>query len=674
MAKSIGTLGELFPDTAIQCRIRGCGVLIPISGEKALQNVADGRAARPDRMCDDCYARFLALEDKPVPCATPGCTKSWTWNRFQQLEGEKQGLTAPPRGFCPQCQSKKSQLKDQEIPCRVKGCKNTFTWTREHQMRDGTETPPARACRACSDKLRELQDRDVPCRVRGCTGTWRWYRGQQLEHLQAGKDAESVPRRMCRECTVKLKALQDATVPCKVRGCSRTWVFSAFSQLEHLLTAGAAEPPSGKMCAECFNFFNSSQDRQIPCKHKGCPGTWTLNRSMQLHDWLAGKTHAPVRACQACNDKLRRTADLHMACMIPGCKGTWKYPAADQVRDACSGRTPSPRRCHECDEFLTQTEATVLACSACGKEISWSAYEQLMCKLGTFIKPSVCSSCAEQVLAMQKPATPPVLRQDHRVVRIPASGRWNADQALVKWPPHLTPETIQKTEHADIRVVALGDDWTWSTDKAETAWPALLEARLNAALEGRAKVAVVNAGMPGTNSRQAVMRWLRDVAPFDPHLVIMSFALQDSWLELDRHDRTWRATIEMDAATAAMNDLFQKARGAHDRLLFWTTSILPQDVPETTGDAGLTGWANAQEASFNQCLAHAVRFCSQHKIPVLDLRTRFEVNGKKSARKWMLDWCRHNESGAQNIATWMAEYILRENLIPQPPQPGAATP
>ena len=33
-------------------------------------------------------------------------------------------------------------------------------------------------------------------------------------------------------------------------------------------------------------------------------------------------------------------------------------------------------------------------------------------------------------------------------------------------------------------------------------------------------------------------------------------------------------------------------------------------------------------------------------------------------RKWMSDWHNHNATGAQNIANWMAEYILREKLLP----------
>lgn len=666
MAKSLGTLGELFPDTAVQCRIKGCSALMPISGEKVLQNLADGKPARPERMCDVCYARYLSLADRAMPCATSGCSKTWQWNRYQQLEATVQGNGPAPRGYCPACQSRKSQLQDQELPCRIKGCKRTFLWSRDQQLRDGTDNPPTRACPDCTAKLRELKDLEMACRVRACTRTWHWSRYQQLENLVAGKDPAAVPRRMCRECTAKLKALQDAQVPCKVHGCTRTWAFTAFGQLEHLLGSTAGELPAGKMCKECFDFFNSTQDAQVACRHKGCSHTWTYTRSMQLHDWIAGKNHPPSRTCTACTTKLKHAADKAIPCMVPGCKGTWKYAGADQVRDECIGRTPAPRRCPECDAFLGGNTAKTIPCSKCGKDMTLSAYEQLMGKLGTFVQTSVCSSCAGQELAMQRPSEPVVVRQDHQVVRIPATGRWNSDPALVKWPPHLTPESIHKAEHADLRIVALGDDLTWSHEKAEHAWPALLESKLQALAGERASVAVLNAGIPGTNSRQAALRWPRDVAPFNPHLVILSFAVADSWLELNREDKNWRAVLDLETATSATNDLFQKARGADDRLLYWAATVLPHDLPGCETDSFLTSWANAQEANFNQCVAHAMRFCTQHKIPVLDLHSRFEVNGKKSARKWMTDWFRHNDNGAQNIANWMAEFIQRENLLPWP--------
>jgi hypothetical protein len=266
---------------------------------------------------------------------------------------------------------------------------------------------------------------------------------------------------------------------------------------------------------------------------------------------------------------------------------------------------------------------------------------------------------------LQKPAAPPIHRQNRQVVRMPAGGRWNVDPAIVHWPPHLTADVLAAVQQADLRIVALGDDLTYSSDSRADSWPSLLEKRLNAELAGKASVAVVNAGMPKTGSHQALVRWPRDVAPFSPHLIVVSFALGDSALELNRHDRSWQPLVAPDTATAGMNSLFQKLSGCGAKVLYWTTNpILATDWVENSLGAEFMPWAMAQESAHSQCVAHNLHLCSSHHIPVLDLRSRFEVNGKKSARKWMSDWCNHNAAGAQNIALWMTEHVLREKLLP----------
>ena len=666
MPKSLGTLGELFPDTAITCRIPGCNCLIQVSGEKALRHVAAGEAARPERMCDSCFSKFNTLEDKALRCTNPGCTNTWNWNRFQQLESLVQGNTGEPRGFCDSCRSRRRELKDQSLPCRMKGCKGTVLWTREQQWQDGADHPPSRLCPECAQHMRQLSDREIPCRIRGCTGSWLWNRFQQLETIVAGKNPEDPPKRMCRDCSLKLRSMKDVEVPCKIKGCSRTWTFSAYVQLEFLLNSTADTPPLGRMCPECFRFYESTQDRHIPCRHRGCNGSWNYSRAMQLHDWLENRTPAP-RLCDTCSRKIKTTADLHVPCIVPGCTKTWKYPAADQVRDLCLGKVQVPsRRCASCEEFLGTTPPLTIACPRCSQTFSRSSYEQLMSKLGTFTPSDVCSSCIEKELSTQKPAQSPVTRENHIVVKMPANGRWNADPDLLHWPPHLTPDAITAVETADIRIVAIGDDLTWSGEKTENTWPFLLDKRLNDELKDMAiKVAVINAGMPRTTSVQTLQRLARDLNPFEPDLIVFNFAFADAHLELNRHDQTWRSRMTIEQTTEAIQEFCHRLKTVHRRLLYWTPNpILPHDLVDNTLGAEFTGWANAQEAYYDQYTAQVTRICANRNIPVLDLHSRFMINGKKSARKWMSDWHNHNATGAQNIANWMAEYILREKLLP----------
>jgi lysophospholipase L1-like esterase len=474
---------------------------------------------------------------------------------------------------------------------------------------------------------------------------------------------------MCRGCLDKVRDLQDVVLPCRIKGCTRTWTFTAFAQLETLLNHDPADPPAPRMCPECFRFLGSAQDRTLPCRHRGCPNTWTYTKQMQLYDLAAGRKQPAPRLCRTCSERIRAATPRQEPCATPGCSNTWTYSPADQVRDLCAGKVAAPaHRCPECEAFLAKTQSTQLDCPGCGQPFAWSAYEQLLCKLGTFTRPERCSGCAEQQLALQRPAEPPIERLHHQVVRIPAAGRWHSDADAAQRPPHVLPETIAAVEAADVRIVAFGDDLTWSAADAAAAWPALLEARLNERLAGTARVAVVNAGLPHTTSRGGVLRIPRDVTPFGPQLVIFSFAFGDALLERRTHDRGWQPLLAPEEAFPAFEELCRRLQTLKCPLLYWTANpVLPLDLAEQAPqERGLVEWANAQEAHFDQILAHARHVCSARRIPVLDLRSRFEVNGKKSARKWMSDWYSHNASGAQNIAAWMADHLLHAKLLPLP--------
>jgi len=404
------------------------------------------------------------------------------------------------------------------------------------------------------------------------------------------------------------------------------------------------------------------------CMLSGCSGTWKYTREMLLDDWLHGRARPPRRLCAACEKSVAETNERQVPCIVNGCNGSWTYTALEQVRDARLGKTSPPkRRCPDCERFLAEHPTTTLKCPHCEKDIRWSSYEQLLCERA-FAKPEMCADCAAQKLAVGRRAPKPGDRPHHHVVRMPAAGRWHEDSALSAWPPHLTHDVIDKVEQADLRIVAFGDDLTYSSPNAEEHWPALLEAELNKLLDGKATVAVVNSGIPRTTSLQAVLRFPRDVKPFAPHLIVFSFTFADALLRT-RSDRNgaWKKLVSAEEAEEAMDTLCRKMRSPNTRLLFWTTNpILPHDRSGIDDNPELRSWAAAQETRKRHCLAEQTRICRKHRIPILDLRSRFEVNGAASARLWMLDWYRHNRNGARNIAVWMARHILREGLIPVP--------
>ena len=95
-----------------------------------------------------------------------------------------------------------------------------------------------------------------------------------------------------------------------------------------------------------------------------------------------------------------------------------------------------------------------------------------------------------------------------------------------------------------LTVVALGDSTTavddWSGQGVEV-YPDLLPGAL-AACGLRARV--VNAGICGTTTRDAVARLDRDVRAHAPGLVVVQFGINDSWIDADEGSREPRLTRE----------------------------------------------------------------------------------------------------------------------------------
>lgn len=660
MTRSIGTLGDFFPATDIRCRVRGCNNVWQFSDTTGAATDTD----RPERMCDACYERYRQLEDRQIPCAAPDCDRTWTWPRHQQLEARTQGRREEPRELCETCRQRLDAKQDRKVPCRIRTCTRTWIWSRRDQFLSATDTPPARLCEACYKHLRTLHDAEVPCRAKGCPKTWTWNRYEQLTHMAAGKSVQSPPQRMCKACYDSFRGLQDRELPCKVEGCTRSWRFNRYEQLEHSLADSAEIAPSNRMCPECFRFYAQSVSKRITCRHRGCSHTWKYTRTMQLQDWLHGR-QPQNGLCDECTRRIAAAKPRAVPCMVPGCAGTCPYTAADQVRDACMGKpAPSTRRCTDCEEFLAAHSATELQCAECGSAIPWSAYQQLLCERGTFAKPTRCANCTEEALHTNTPKEKPRTGH-HHVVRMPAAGAWQKNERIQEWPPHLTYDTIQEVEHANACIVALGDDLTWSMATAAESWPFLLQQQLNETLgRRRRRVAVVNAGIPMSTSAESLDRFGRDVAPFAPCLVIFAFPFADALLRLNRDQTEWRPNIDPEHAEEAAETLCRRLAAARIPALHWTPNpMFPQDRVGDRPSAALAAWVKAQTAADDQNRRRMRKVCRSHQIPVLDLYARFEVNGTRSARKWMADWYRHNAAGARNVAAWFSDYILRERLL-----------
>jgi lysophospholipase L1-like esterase len=669
-------LGDFFPERQLNCEVLGCNNLCMEKGAESIE--ISGLPKLPEHLCEDCAKRFNELKPIDLPCSTPGCTKTWSCDilRLREMELKKQDVDQA-RGICDDCRKKLAAFKDVQAPCKLSECKNTWTWGAKDQFLANASEPPQRYCKACESELHKLRDRQIQCQYQGCENTWTWSALEQLRYKRLGKNIAVPPRQACMDCIDAMAKMQDVQVKCRVRTCSRTWTFTVEAQLQYKLIHGDDSPPPTKMCDECYAFYKTAEDRLLRCQTRGCHGRWLYSKKRQLEDFAAGTQEEPRNFCKRCRREMDRLDDMQIECCIPGCANTVNYTKREQFlnhnRNGGKRRKPE-KRCTECEAFLAATATKKLACEECGCEMAWSSYEQLLHQKSSFAKPRLCPDCNLKRMAPAASATEKNMVSKPEVFRvsIPAKGAWLRDKAIADWPTGITHNKIEKLQSAHTRLVIVANDCLsknhTETDNAD--WPALLDDAVTAAIardEGLI-VAAVNAGILDTTSRQIITRFQRDIAPFQPQAVVFTFALADAFVPF-RHDYgndSFKPKLSQDESEQAAQELCRLCEkiDAHPVLLI-PNPIFPEWKSEKSNapSDGLRQWALKQDAEFRQRVAalnHAFRAAGNATI--LDFRPRFEVNGVRSARKWMNDWQTPNATGHQNIANWLAAELPHSYL------------
>jgi len=668
---NFGSLGDLFPTSELKCRIRGCDNLVQVSGEQAMYNAARGQSGRPDKMCQSCYERFLQLEDREQPCSKPGCSGSWVWNRFQQLEALAYGnYDNPPKGLCEACRQEVREGSDVEQKCRMRGCKNTWVWSSRMQLQSGLDKPPKRLCEECFQTLKTLHDQELPCRIKSCQNSFVWNKYQQLEHLLSGKKLDAPPPRMCEPCFQKFRLLNNSVEPCKISGCSGTWVYNAYEQLERQLACKEGESPAkpSRMCNQCFDFFNNCKDIELNCKNRHCEHKWLWTRGMQLGYRLRNpEGRPPARMCKQCVEKLKSLSTLQEPCSQQGCNGSWNYEPEEQLLDQLAGKRPAAKACKTCQDFLASHESAEISCSQCGTVFLWSSHEQLLHSLGVFDKPQLCANCVGAKMRQITPKEAPKPAPEERFsIRIPQRGAWQNSAVIRDWPPHMNISAIRELEEASLRVLCFGDELTFCSAESEKGWPAMLKKRLQKRYEPEfGRLGLINVGMPGSNTALSIRRFERDVLPFEPHLLIFSFAFSDTFM-LDRHERAQAAE-----ALARLSEDFEQLLRQFEklpplcRLLCWLPNpIFPQKEQIIDADWRERGNLDLPLLEFYESLLRQMRQkCQSAGLNCLEGRTLFEIGGRQTALKWMQNWYLPNEIGQNSFAGWFENIIQRENLL-----------
>jgi len=209
----------------------------------------------PTHLCTDCEQRLAALQDKPIPCSVPGCSRSSVFTRRAQLLGGAPDTeVTPPPSMCGQCEGVFKKLKDRQVSCGINGCKHKWVWTADEQIQayatGKPNEPPRRMCDECKTVFGGIADREVRCRTSGCKKTWTWARGDQLDACLAGKPVPKAAARMCQSCLDIYSRVKDVERPCRRSTCKRTWTDKRGAQLARAVR-GKTGDPYPHYCAEC---------------------------------------------------------------------------------------------------------------------------------------------------------------------------------------------------------------------------------------------------------------------------------------------------------------------------------------------------------------------------------------------------------------------------------------
>jgi hypothetical protein len=126
-----------------------------------------------------------------------------------------------------------------------------------------------------------LGAKTMPCRVSGCTRTWLQFGGKAALTLgaRAAESPGSAGAGMCDPCKKKLASLGEKQRRCDVPGCQNTWTWSVEAQLEAF---ASHKPPPKNLCASCEGKLAALEEKQVACTVPGCERTATLSRRGQL--------------------------------------------------------------------------------------------------------------------------------------------------------------------------------------------------------------------------------------------------------------------------------------------------------------------------------------------------------------------------------------------------------
>src|SRR5262249_20933292 len=152
---------------------------------------------------------------------------------------------------------------------------------------------------------------------------------------------------------------EDRQVPCRLRGCTETWTWGARAQAQAAEGTTEDPAPPKRLCESCEGIMRMLGDQAVSCRVRGCANQWTWTRWSQLEAHRAqsakgseARVSAPARMCEQCVTRISELKDEDRPCRVRGCKNKWIFNARAQLEAQLAGGGPEatvPKRmCASC--------------------------------------------------------------------------------------------------------------------------------------------------------------------------------------------------------------------------------------------------------------------------------------------------------------------------------------
>lgn len=195
-------------------------------------------------------------------------------------------------------------------------------------------------------------------------------------------------------------------------------------------------------------------------------------------------------------------------------------------------------------------------------------------------------------------------------------------------------------EEAKVRIVALGDSITRGVRagvKAEETFAALLQGELQ-----KQKVAaeVVNVGIGGERTDQALKRLDKEVLARKPRIVVIMYGTNDSYV--DKGQKEPRLSVAQYRAN--LKDLVEKVRKGGAEVVLMT--------PPRWGEKAKNGAGENPNVRLEQYVETCRAVAKEMKAPLVDHFTHWSkaASGGKDVAEWTTDDCHPNPAGHREIA------------------------